>query len=1015
MSDVNWQDLCVGRENEKQTLRDTWQRVKNGEPGFIVLRGESGYGKTRILQDFYSWLSASDQEDPDQYWPDTIGHGANALKINPSLDDFGKGSNIPYIWWGIRWNTPDSRNQVEGSMSGILDSLEYLIPHQKALEYKQKEVDRGKKIGILLAKLIASPFTLGLTDAYDNLKTVIEIRNEEKTAQLESQQSIQERQTEEVRRRLETLTKFLASVLNSKGSSSPSVPIIMAFDDSQWMDPISLEYIENLFMMAIKLNWPLLIIATHWEREWHLDSSSNEEDLRPKLAKTYNKIHSLQAEVGAIVNMKIVDCEKITELQEVLKIAIPGLSSEQEKFLLDCADGNPLLLQQIILEIIGEPYYFVDENVNGPLTSEALRDLKNRTFELHSVQKKRFEKIPKSLQKILSYASYHGMRFLPDFIVEISKQMSETEDVSSQMFSQCEYPHAIISRSNRDICEFRNKLFYDIAIERINKFPSLGRKLKQQLLIRGEKWIEENKQASLSPVERRAFYLVILKYCDEVNEVAIRLASVIRVKLAIHDWEQGYLLDSMKWSMKIIESEKNYSSLALSNNEASNLIGVWVDLHLFDEALKLCSLELEKAESALELSGPTNSDYPELLLNACYFLQKKASILRSLRKLDEALSVSQKALTSCEHFFESNPKGARLIEICRTRTGDILTEIGNQEQAIKLYELSLRQIEREIEINGETYRLFSKLLAVKTRIAGQLADKGELEKAYQLYLSSLGKLKSATEKYGKKLETLRDFSFIQARIGCLFRDVEKYDKALKYFNISLTNTERHIELYGESPLLLSDMATTQGHISDILNKQGKNKEALELCQQTLVSQERAISLFGETYESLRSYSNCQEKIAGLLYKNGKGDLKQALHLYKIVLATRTGFRLKYAESPESIRDLTCAYENVAMILRNQGKFDEAFDYYQKSLNLREYTIQIYGETPQSLRDLNISQGRVSGMYLLDQKFDEALIGFRKALDISERRLQLYGEIPSVIREIDLYKSFIEDSIAKRTD
>ena len=60
-------DLFIGRDEELQWLKQAWSDVKSGQPRFCVLRGHSGFGKTKIVQKFYSWLSSDDNEDPDRY------------------------------------------------------------------------------------------------------------------------------------------------------------------------------------------------------------------------------------------------------------------------------------------------------------------------------------------------------------------------------------------------------------------------------------------------------------------------------------------------------------------------------------------------------------------------------------------------------------------------------------------------------------------------------------------------------------------------------------------------------------------------------------------------------------------------------------------------------------------------------------------------------------------------------------------------------------------------------------
>ncbi len=62
MSNLGWRHLFVSREDELAWLQAAWYEAKAGRPQFRVLLGESGLGKTRLVQEFYRWLSS--EEDP---------------------------------------------------------------------------------------------------------------------------------------------------------------------------------------------------------------------------------------------------------------------------------------------------------------------------------------------------------------------------------------------------------------------------------------------------------------------------------------------------------------------------------------------------------------------------------------------------------------------------------------------------------------------------------------------------------------------------------------------------------------------------------------------------------------------------------------------------------------------------------------------------------------------------------------------------------------------------------------
>ena len=49
---------------------------------------------------------------------------------------------------------------------------------------------------------------------------------------------------------------------------SQPLPTILWLDNAQWIDASSTAFLEKLLPWAKNGKWPLLVIATHWEREW---------------------------------------------------------------------------------------------------------------------------------------------------------------------------------------------------------------------------------------------------------------------------------------------------------------------------------------------------------------------------------------------------------------------------------------------------------------------------------------------------------------------------------------------------------------------------------------------------------------------------------------------------------------------------------------------------------------------------------------------------------------------------
>ena len=95
----------------------TFERVcDSAEPQWVSIEAPSGWGKSRIAQEFYSRLAAEFQDD-GRFWPQTILGGLDALspeerrkRVYPELIDPEAGSTPAWFWWGFgcdhRYGTP---------------------------------------------------------------------------------------------------------------------------------------------------------------------------------------------------------------------------------------------------------------------------------------------------------------------------------------------------------------------------------------------------------------------------------------------------------------------------------------------------------------------------------------------------------------------------------------------------------------------------------------------------------------------------------------------------------------------------------------------------------------------------------------------------------------------------------------------------------------------------------------------------------------------------------------------
>ena len=143
---MSWTDVFCGRADELGVLKEAWGAVSSAapEPRFVVFVGESGLGKTRIVQEFYNWLSTTtDGVEGEGYWPDRLTESGNNLRLNPPPDLCNADNPVPYLWWGMRMPDPEGRNAARG---GVAADVDLLRPHLEPFARSRVLKERWRKL-----------------------------------------------------------------------------------------------------------------------------------------------------------------------------------------------------------------------------------------------------------------------------------------------------------------------------------------------------------------------------------------------------------------------------------------------------------------------------------------------------------------------------------------------------------------------------------------------------------------------------------------------------------------------------------------------------------------------------------------------------------------------------------------------------------------------------------------------------------------------------------------------------
>jgi tetratricopeptide (TPR) repeat protein len=502
-NDLPWAGVFCGREPELGMLMQAWDRVAEQKgPELIVILGESGLGKTRLVQEFFGRLSTRiDGAGIDGYWPDQLTREVNNLRINPepAACRISNRDKMGFLWWGIRLTDPVRRN---ASLGGLSEAIEFLQPHMESfarariLNARKKEL--GKTVASDFAIELGNLFTFGLLgiskNTFNYLHTWREIAKDARSIErFDLGSTQQEKQDTLVDLTLSDLSAlFIAD--NRKGVPLPAVILL---DDAQWLqgDDTTREFIARLLRRARTESWPLLLVATHWEKEWHDDYESDSHSCFAAIAREFCSSAWNPIKLGREPN-----------LASMIARGFPGVTSTQTELILQKADGNPRLLDEILHHLMRSKGLFKSGDRTASLTLKGEKALRAKAFNLHKLVAERLADAPEAVRAAVGLSGIQGLRFLAGVTAKVANALG-VEAIADGL-SDAERPYAMIARLEDGLAEFAQRVYLEVALEQL---PDLMDEVHARQTLRKALLGLAGPQADfeeLTPHEREAAWLI---------------------------------------------------------------------------------------------------------------------------------------------------------------------------------------------------------------------------------------------------------------------------------------------------------------------------------------------------------------------------------------------------------------------------------------------------------------------------------------------------------------------------
>lgn len=463
--DVIWADVFAGRARELDAVKVAWGQVsgESPDPQVVVLLAEPGLGKTRLAQELYHHVAThfGDQDRPC-YWPEHLDRRGNNLALNPDPAKCRSDNPMRFLWWGLRAEDGLTKGSLPGAAVG--SALPTLRPHLEYLSRAARQAHLGDRRQRLLVNATkdalvtaADVFTFGLIGATRSAaKHVEELVDIHRTRQglndNESVGSVIKRERESL---VDTIMTDMQRVMEAPLPGMSVMPVIIVVDDAQFIknDPTLHELVVRLVRRSQKKRWPLLVLLTHWEREWHLDIAAPDSRLPLFLSR----------QLGA--DWAPVNLSKIEDLGEMIDVGLPGLTDSQRFFLLQKADGNPRLLDELLRHLRLRPRYFVNRDINASLAPAGEKEVENLKVDLYRLIEDRLRQAPAEVQGVVALASLQGMRFLERIALRALKVVSPLLGANERTVAIADRPYGFVKQQERGVAEFTQGVYRDAAAD----------------------------------------------------------------------------------------------------------------------------------------------------------------------------------------------------------------------------------------------------------------------------------------------------------------------------------------------------------------------------------------------------------------------------------------------------------------------------------------------------------------------------------------------------------------------
>ena len=837
-----------------------------------VLAAPTGWGKTRVVQEFYSRLA---QAPGGEYWPERLHSDDGSWlqtrkRIFPEPFSVPEESRIPFLWLGISCQKDQMGRELAALQYAEQQFGAHVGPLAAALE---SSGERWKaRLGALgaVAGLFGLPDPVNFVMTWHGLaSTGVKLvtgewqaftnRREGKTARTVDTTGAEREVT-----RAGELAEQIARI------SGQDLPVVIVVDDAHWADSGTVEFIDKLLATP----GHVLVAATAWPDQLAVQAE-DPGTFSHALAGWTAAGHAERHELGQLGD---------DALEQLIRSAAPDVPPRVLEALAERCDGNPNRLQGLLsLRVVRRAL----AASGGSLSEEQIAGLPTGDREIYAAI---WRDLPENVRDVLALSTVQGHEFNPEWIPAAAGLLDLTD--ANHGLAEARSPWGWVRSLDTALDAFVESGLYERAEEERGSLflPDELAKARAAMLEWAVAQKEREDWGELSTAARRAVLEAHFRGADD---------GFLPIDSAVLD-STGRLIDILRATNELQRArEVAERGLEWTAGKREFRGKELVFRHRLADTIGQLGDAADARERFRDLVEDAASFWGEDDFNTLYVRNDLAWWTADAGRPDEAVAEYERVLAQWRRTLGDDHRHTRTA---RRRLASALTEVGRFEEATSECRALLDEY---LRTEGRDH---PDTLSARSNLAQCLAEGGHIVEAVaELERLLEDRRRVLGDDHGATLATQSDLASWLLGAGRPGESLEMLEAAL----------QARLQLFGaDDPTTFP----TRHNIGMALGQLRRHDEAIEVFEALLVDRERVL---GPDHPSTLRTRN---SLAAALDYAGRPE--EAIEAHRKLVGDSE--RVLGPDHPESLT----ARHGLATSLAEAGDYDEAIDQFERILEDR---------------------------------------------------------------------------------